>query len=57
MTEQERIARAAERIADSLEAIVEAIGPGDGGRNSVTILDQLCAISDDTQAMVNRMGG
>jgi hypothetical protein len=50
---EERIASTLERIAAALENIVEAIGPGDHGRNSVTILDQLCAIADDTHEIVN----
>jgi hypothetical protein len=54
------------RIALALEAINEglvtlnarldaALGPGDAGRNSVTILDQLCAISDDTQKLADTL--
>jgi hypothetical protein len=55
--------KSSERIALALEAISEqlvtlnarldaALGPGNSGRNSVTILDQLCALSDDTQTLV-----
>jgi hypothetical protein len=55
---------ALKRIALALEAINgqlvtlnarldAALGPGDAGRNSVTILDQLCALSDDTQKLAD----
>jgi hypothetical protein len=48
-----------DRIADALETLNArldaALGPGSGGRSSVTILDQLCALSDDTSAIANRL--
>jgi hypothetical protein len=48
-----------ERIADSLETLNArldaALGPGNGGRESVTILDQLCALSDDTGAIASHL--
>lgn len=52
--EQEKsLLQSLDRIANALERIVLAIGPGDRGRNSVTILDQLCAIADDTREVAS----
>jgi hypothetical protein len=49
---EERIASSLEKIADALEEIALALGPGPRGRDSVTILDQLCAIAEDTHSIV-----
>jgi hypothetical protein len=52
LTQLERIADALETLNARLDA---ALGPGDAGRNSVTILDQLCALTDDTQTLVSAL--
>ena len=55
----ERIALALEAMNSQLETLTArldaALGPGCGGRDSVTILDQLCALSDDTGAIASHL--
>jgi hypothetical protein len=59
ITQLGRIALALETMNNQLESLNArldaALGPGSGGRESVTILNQLCALSDDTSAIANRL--
>jgi hypothetical protein len=59
ITQLERIALALEAINTQLETLTArldaALGPGSGGRDSVTILDQLCALSDDSSAIASHL--
>lgn len=55
----DRIALALETMNTNLESFTArldaALGPGSSGRSSVTILDQLCALSDDTSAIASHL--
>lgn len=59
ITQLQRIALALEAINSQLETLNTrldaALGPDSDGRNSVTILDQLCALSEDSLSIAESL--